>query len=286
MKDRLKAIGWSAAFLVGGYLLAIAVLLLLNSFIPPGEEGSLGEAAIQSFALLAGYGLGTWLIGRKVLHYGWRDFAGSGTGGAGGGGGRRFLAGFGLGAVLAALAMLIAVPAGHASWRSDGGRIGDWLATVLVTGAVMFPAALAEELAFRGVPLLALSRTLGRIPALVGLAALFAYGHASNPGVSTLALVNIGLAGIFLGLVFFTPGRLWSSTGTHLGWNLAIAGLAAPVSGIPLPMPWLDYAPGRPDWLTGGGFGPEGGALASLCILAGAWIASRRAVTDQRGSTV
>lgn len=271
MKDRLRAIGWSAAFLVGGYVLAIAVLLLLNSFIPPGDAGSLSEAAIQSIALLAGYALVTWLIGVKALRLTRSDFLGAPPSRMPG-----FFWGLGLGAGLAALAMLLAVAAGHAAWRSDGGTVPQWLATVLVTAAVMLPAALAEELAFRGVPLITLSRSLGRIPSLVALAALFAYGHGDNPAVTGLALANIGLAGIFLGLVFFTPGRLLSSTGAHLGWNLAIAALAAPVSGIPLPMPWLDYTAGAPAWLTGGAFGPEGGALASLCILTGALVASRR----------
>jgi membrane protease YdiL (CAAX protease family) len=140
----------------------------------------------------------------------------------------------------------------------------------------MLPAALAEELAFRGVPLVALSNAFGRIPSIVMLGMLFSYAHAGNPGVSQLALLNIAFAGIFLALAFFTPGRLWTSTGAHLGWNLAIAALAAPVSGIPLPMPWLDYAPGSPSWLTGGGFGPEGGVLATLAIAAGAALAGRR----------
>jgi hypothetical protein len=31
-------------------------------------------------------------------------------------------------------------------------------------------------------------------------------------------------------------------------------------------MPWIDYAPGGPDWVTGGSFGPEGGLLATLAF--------------------
>ncbi|HEV8599958.1 MAG TPA: CPBP family intramembrane glutamic endopeptidase [Gemmatimonadales bacterium] len=279
MKERLKALGWSIVFLVGGYALTILLLILLGRVTPPPDAGSLGEAAITSGALLLGYGIATWLIGMKALKLTAADFLGARAPGVG----ARLLGLHGLGwgvlvgGVLAGLAMLIAVPLGHAAWRTDGGTVPQWLATLSVTAVVMLPAALAEELAFRSVPLLALSRAFGRIPALVGLATLFAYAHTENPGVSTLALMNIGLAGIFLGLAFFSPGGLWTSTGAHLGWNLAIAALAAPVSGIPLPMPWLDYAPGRPSWLTGGSFGPEGGALASLCLLSGAFLAARRA---------
>src|SRR6185369_10507242 len=100
----------------------------------------------------------------------------------------------------------------------------------------------------------------------------FGLAHLLNPGVTPLAVVNIALAGVFLSLAFFTPGGLWTSSGAHLGWNLGLAGLAAPVSGLPLPLPWLDYLPGGPRWLTGGSFGPEGGVLGSLCLAGGAYL--------------
>ncbi len=272
MRERLKAVGWSLLFLLGGYILAILLLLLAGKLIPsPAPEPLLG-AAVETSALVLAYGSFTWLIGSKALRLSAADFGFAPL--------RRGVRGLGwgllVGALLAGLAMLVAVPLGHAAWRDDGGSVAQWIKALLLTGAVMLPAAFAEELAFRGVPLIALSKTFGRIPALVALAALFSFGHSDNPGVTGLALVNIGLAGIFLGLAFFTPGGLWTSTGAHLGWNLILAGLAAPVSGIPLPMPWLDYSPGGPGWLTGGPFGPEGGALATLCILGGALLASRR----------
>jgi hypothetical protein len=153
-----------------------------------------------------------------------------------------------------------------------------------ILAAVLRPAALAEELAFRGAPILALTRAFGRAPAIVGLALVFALAHGGNPSVTRLALLNIAIAGVFLGLVFFTPGGLWTSTGAHLGWNLTLAGLGAPVSGIALDLPWLSYAPGHPSWLTGGGFGPEGGILASMCLLGGSVLVARRSVAT-RGVT-
>jgi hypothetical protein len=41
-------------------------------------------------------------------------------------------------------------------------------------------------------------------------------------------------------------------------------------------MPWLDYLAEGPAWLTGSGFGPEGGALGALCLLAGVALTARR----------
>jgi len=126
------------------------------------------------------------------------------------------------------------------------------------------------------VPLIVLSRAFGRWPVIVVLAVLFGFAHADNEFVTVLALANIALAGVLLGVAFFTPGGLWTTTGVHFGWNLTLAALAAPVSGTLVPMPWLDYLPGGPRWLTGGGFGPEGGVVATLCILGGVLVAGRR----------
>jgi membrane protease YdiL (CAAX protease family) len=275
--SRGRALGWSLAFLGGGVALALPLLQLISRsprLASPG--GALWLAALQSFVLLAVFGTMTWMVGGRILRLGADDFgvrpARAGL--------RRFAWGFGIGALLAALAMVAAVAAGRASWHEDGGAVSSWLASVVVTGAVLLPAALAEELMFRGVPLIVLSRAFGRIPAIVGLSLLFGLVHLSNPGITELAVANIAIAGVFLGLAFFTPGGLWTATGAHLGWNLALAGLAAPVSGLPLPMPWLDYFTEGPAWLTGGSFGPEGGVIAALCLLAGAGFLSRRTTKE------
>jgi hypothetical protein len=123
-----------------------------------------------------------------------------------------------------------------------------------------------EELIFRGVPQVVLGDAFGRGTAIVVLAVIFALMHGLNPGITPLATGNIALAGVFLGASFYLPGGLWTATGVHLGWNATLAALAAPVSGLPFAMPWLDYRAGGPGWLTGGGFGPEGGVLATVAL--------------------
>jgi membrane protease YdiL (CAAX protease family) len=278
-KQRFKAAGWSLVFLLGGYLLALGFLLLAGWLLPRPVPGSLTEAAIEALALLLAYGTLTWLIGFRILKLTRSEFGLPArrsdrlqrTVGF-----RGFVWGLLLGVVIAASAMLLAVPLGHAGWRSDGGTVPQWLGRVGLTAVVLLPAALAEELAFRGAPLLILGKAFGRVPALLGLALLFALAHLDNAGVTVLALGNIALAGVLLGVAFFTSGGLLTSTGLHLGWNLTLAGLAAPVSGTVIAMPWLDYSAGGPRWLTGDGFGPEGGVLASLCILSGLFVAARR----------
>ena len=100
---------------------------------------------------------------------------------------------------------------------------------------------------------------------------LFALAHIRNPDVTAAGLGNIALAGILLALAFFSPGGMWTAFGAHLGWNATLAALAAPVSGLPFDIPYIDYRMGRPAWLTGGAFGPEGGLLATLALTADAW---------------
>ena len=281
-KEKLKLAGWSLVFLVGGLVLAQLLAFLFGRLpLVPGS-GFLAATAIEAAALLLGYAIMTWLIGVRVLRLGRGDLEQLPEGG--GQRLKRFGWGAGLGVVLAVIALLIAVPIGHAGWRTSEATPLAWLARVGILAAILLPAALAEELAFRGTPILALTRAFGRAPATVGLAVLFALAHAENPAVTRLALLNIAMAGVFLGLVFFTPGGLWTSTGAHLGWNLTLAGLGAPVSGIPLELPWLSYAPGHPGWLTGGAFGPEGGILASMCLLGGSVLVAKRSAAT-RGVT-
>ena len=277
MIGRLRAAGSSLVFLGGGFALSLVVLRLVAGILRPVlTGGAFFSAVLQASVLLVIFALMTWLVGVRGLGLGAADFGlvpvPQGV--------RGFGRGFLLGGVLAAVAMSAAVVVGKAAWRDDGGTVFGWLGAIGVTALLLFPAALVEELIFRGVPMVALSRAFGRGAALIALALLFGAAHLWNDGITPLALTNIALAGVFLGLAFFTRGGLWTSTGAHLGWNLTLAGLAAPVSGLVLPIPWLDYTTRGPAWLTGGGFGPEGGILASLCLTAGAILAGRRTIRE------
>jgi membrane protease YdiL (CAAX protease family) len=149
------------------------------------------------------------------------------------------------------------------------------------TVTVLAPAALAEEVLFRGVPLVLLANAVGRGSAIAAISVLFALAHILNPNATLLGLGNIALAGIFLGLAFYTPGGIWTAFGAHLGWNSLLACLDTPVSGVPFDIPLLDYNAGNPAWLTGGVFGPEGGLAATLALtvailVLGRWVVKAR----------
>jgi hypothetical protein len=140
---------------------------------------------------------------------------------------------------------------------------------------LLLPPAFMEEFAFRGVALAGITRARGPGAGIMVTALVFGASHGFNPGVTVLALGNTVLAGLLLGLTFLLRGGLWTATGTHLGWNLALAGLAAPVSGLPFEIPGIDYLAGGPTWLTGGEFGPEGGLLGTSALAVGIVVAAR-----------
>ncbi len=287
MPDRLslpKAIGWSIAFVVLTLMMAgllaygVAVVAVGSSERAVGwlEAGSLTATMLQSAVMLVSIAVFTWLIGFRVLRLTAADLRYTGRPRAGG-----FLWGGAAGMLVAGLSLAVASVIGGAEWTRDQGTPLDWLQAVSVAALVLAPAALSEELLFRGVPLVLLARGLGRGTAIVLLAIVFAVAHLTNPNVTMLGVGNIALAGIFLGLAFYAPGGIWTAWGAHLGWNTLLVALDAPVSGVPFGIPFVDYAAGDPSWLTGGRFGPEGGLASTLALTIAVLLARRWAGKDR-----
>jgi membrane protease YdiL (CAAX protease family) len=272
----------AVAALVGFYLAVALVALPLAAAIPEAwKAGAFGIVAQALPVVTAGMLVSVLLVRRRLASWemlGWhgrsRDL-------------RAFGAGVGLGAGMAAVALLVAMLAGGAALWLSGESLGAYLPAAARLGVGLAVAALAEEVLFRGYPLARLAQPVGRIGASVVLAALFAAAHLANPQVSPLGLANIGLASLVLSAAFFTPGGLPAAWGLHLGWNAGLGlGADAPVSGIALELPMLEYRTGGPSWVTGGGFGPEGGVAASVAMgLALIWLGRRAARAGKGEST-
>jgi hypothetical protein len=275
-----KAIGWSIAFVVLTFLLAsllgygIALLLTGSSPAAAAFLGTIGPASLllQAVVMLACAALFTWLIGVRVLKLTRHDLRYQPT--------RPGLRGFGVGLFAGALAagttLAIGVVAGDAGWVADEGGLLDYLGRAVLTLAVLAPAALSEEVVFRGAPLVLLAYAMGRGAAIIAIAIPFALAHLLNPDLTALGVGNIALAGIFLGLAFYAPGGIWTAWGAHLGWNGVLACLDTPVSGLPFDIPLLDYLAGDAAWLTGGPFGPEGGLAATIALSVAILLTARR----------
>jgi uncharacterized protein len=138
------------------------------------------------------------------------------------------------------------------------------------------PAVIHEELLFRGYLFQKLLRR-NRHFALASFAFLFAALHASNPAVTALGLLNILLAGLFLGLAYERYARLWFPIGIHLGWNLTTGPVFGhEVSGYISMHSLLVERGSGPDLLTGGDFGVEGSVLMTIVELAAIALLLRR----------
>ncbi|HEU4587638.1 MAG TPA: CPBP family intramembrane glutamic endopeptidase [Gemmatimonadales bacterium] len=270
-KRLLKAIGWSIAFALIGVALVVVLSAVAGSVLYGGgmagqerlrqvdRETALVNGSIQLVAFL----VATWAVGLRGCKLSWHALRWD----TGSRGLRGFGSGLALGAAAAAAAVGVGAVVGVIAWSRDGGGLGEYLAGAALTTLALAPAALSEEVMFRGLPLVLLARVIGRWPALVLVAgAVFGLIHASNPNSAPLALVNIALAGLWLGAAFYAPGGIWTAFGAHLGWNAALAAVDAPVSGLTFRLPLLDYHAGAPCWISGCRFGPEGGLLATAAL--------------------
>ena len=205
---------------------------------------------------------------------------------------RRPLAAVGLGRaaarprLLAAGALLGAAAVGlPAALLLAGGELravaapaGSWAATAGSLALALAPAALWEELLVRGYPLLVVTEALGAPLALLLTSVVFGALHLQNPNASLGSAAVVTLAGVFLGAIRFATGSLWAAFAAHLAWNWTLAaGFHAAVSGLPFPTPGYRVIDAGPDWLTGGPWGPEGGAAAVAGMLGGLALLWRRA---------
>ena len=130
------------------------------------------------------------------------------------------------------------------------------------------PAALWEEMVFRGYGFSVLAEWWGT-PAALGVTSLaFGLVHLQNEGATLGSVSVVIVAGLFLGAVLVVLRSLWAAFAAHLAWNWALAGaLHSAVSGIPFATPDYRVIDAGPDWATGGVWGPEGGVPAALSLL-------------------
>lgn len=175
--------------------------------------------------------------------------------------------GFLTGAVMISLVCLVIYLTGGARLElSRGVSFNIWLLLYLV---MFIFVGFGEETAFRGYAMGTLRQTEN--PWLIVLlpAVLFGVAHSTNANFSLLSCVNIILAGIFIGLLYWKSGRLWLSIGFHIAWNYfqgCVYGFE--VSGIETKS-MLISSVSRPGLLNGGAFGPEGSIPATVVLLAG-----------------
>lgn len=179
---------------------------------------------------------------------------------------RQLFYGAALGMALIGLVTGLIVAAGGVRFSLDPTRS----LNALAMGTWMFAwAVLLEELLFRGFVFQRLVDGIGAWPTLLGMGLLFAIAHWGNPGMEgpTLAWATLdtALGAILMGLAYLRTRSLALPIGIHFGWNWAQGALLGfDVSGFDQAGWLLPELLAKPQWLTGGAFGPEASVFAVL----------------------
>lgn len=183
----------------------------------------------------------------------------------------------GAAAIGAVLLLLLVTGGARFAIVADGSGMAEWSAVGLRALWLLAPAALWEELVFRGYLWRVAEDAGGRRLALVSTSIAFGVVHLTNPGANVQSLGMVVLAGVCLGVIRSVTDSVPAAWLAHLVWNWIMAAVAhAPVSGLPFEAVGWRLDAGGPAWWSGGAWGPEGGLAAMLVLVLGLlWYARR-----------
>ena len=128
-------------------------------------------------------------------------------------------------------------------------------------------AAAFEELVFRGYAFQTLLRGAPAVVPVLLFSIYFGWAHWKNPSRTLFSTANTTLAGIWLSIAYLKTRNLWFPTALHFMWNWTMgAFFGIPVSGLQIKNPFFIVSGDGPVWLTGGSYGSEGGAAATIAL--------------------
>jgi uncharacterized protein len=196
------------------------------------------------------------------------------------GGGRNFLIGLLCGGGSAALLLLapMLAGAGHLVRRESGEFL--WPSLLFYLVALLFGAA-GEEVLFRGYAFQLLIEKIGPYATILPVAVLFGLGHAGNPYSTNLSIFNTILWGVLLGYAFLRSRDLWLLIGLHFGWNAVLPLFGVNLSGLTIEVTGYFYKWDLGPLWSGGNYGPEGGILATIFVVALFFVLRRAPIVPQ-----
>jgi membrane protease YdiL (CAAX protease family) len=184
-----------------------------------------------------------------------------------------YLRGLAIGILFIAATVLLLGLAGFLDVEHEGGSQQWWISlagVILVLVGWMIQGA-AEEVVARGFLMPILGTRWNPLLGVMVSSLFFSVIHLFNPNLSAISLLNLFLFGLFAALYALYEGGLWGIFAIHSAWNWAQGNLFGfSVSGLSIDWSILyDLMEVGPDWITGGLFGPEGGAGVTLMLLIG-----------------
>lgn len=166
--------------------------------------------------------------------------------------------------VLALSGQIIQNPGGATASGVTG-----WAGSFVVLAGWAIQGA-AEEVVARGWLMNVVSARSRLWVGVLGSVIFFAFMHGLNPGIGPLALINLALFALFASLYALREGSLWGVCAFHSAWNWMqgnVFGLSVSGGGDSGPTLFRFGLSGSALW-TGGAFGPEGGLVVTLLLLA------------------
>ncbi len=177
--------------------------------------------------------------------------------------GREAATGLLLGPALLGIGSLVLYWTGNLRWTDAVFNGPD----LFIGVGLMFIAAVGEEVVFRGY---LFNNLMGSYKPMVALgisALLFSLMHTGNTGINAVAVINLVLGGLLLGINYLYTKNLWFSIFLHFSWNFFQGPiLGYQVSGLGL-QSLLQMELHGPALLTGDHFGFEGSIIDTTVSL-------------------
>lgn len=123
-----------------------------------------------------------------------------------------------------------------------------------------------EELIYRAYLMPHFSKVIGDKWSIIVTSVLFTLGHALNPGMQALPVVNLFIASVVFSLVYYYTGSLLIAGFGHGLWNFSQGFVfGAEVSGHSISSSVFNtYAQAGKELISGGSFGFEGGIITTI----------------------
>ena len=142
------------------------------------------------------------------------------------------------------------------------------LLTLIFYLFTLLVAAAGEELIFRGYAFQLLVEKMGPFATILPMGVIFGVAHAANPHSSRVGVLNTVIWGILLGYSFLRSHDLWLPIGLHFGWNVVLPLFGVNLSGLTIEVTRYSYQWDLSPIWSGGDYGPEGGLLATIFVVA------------------
>ena len=140
------------------------------------------------------------------------------------------------------------------------------LKNIILLFLLFIAVSIAEETYVRGYVLKNLLQSFNPIISLIISSAIFSLLHFFNPNVNYIALTELFIAGILLGVSYVYTKNLWFPIALHLSWNFFQVMFGFNVSGMDT-YSLIEFEIIENNNINGGDFGFEGSYLSILFSL-------------------